>query len=195
MSEIEGFKSIISTLILAKSLHDIGRFEIAESGFSDQLCWDDYYHNIFAVISRIFSGYESNYSEDNCMEIMCFTDEIISNYFVHAWEYGKLHNLHYSENPYVTEAQNEVRSWLGVSHCSYWKLAAYIRTKKSAQKSKLLVFMDTGCGCNSDEYIAYGLIQLYTWFVAKNAEFDAMKTTMDVAEPILLKIQKQNIRG
>lgn len=177
MEELEGFDSIISTLILAKALHDIGRFDLVEKHFCDVLCWEDFYHNMLAAISIIFTKYEGDYIENDDCEIMSFGDEVISDYFVHAWEYGKKSNLHYSQNPYMTLAQGEVRRWLEVSTCSGWKLSAHIRSKKSAKKSKIFVFHYTSCGCNASENIAYGLIQLYAWFVAKNAEFKNMKTT------------------
>ena len=174
MAEIDGFNSIVSTLVLAKTLYDNDRFDIVEEHFFDALCWDDYYHNICSVISLIFSRYEGDYMEDDATEIMYFGDDVISNYFVNAWDYGKKHNLHYSQNPYVELAHKEVSSWLGVSTCSGAKLCAYVRSEKSAKKSIIVVY-SSNCSCNSHEGIAYGLIQLYSWFVAKNAEFDTMK--------------------
>ena len=184
MAEIEGFDSIISTLTLAKSLHDIDRFDIVKNQFFDVLCYDSYYENMLSTISEIFSGYESNYDECDYSEIMSFEDEVISTYFVNAWEFGKKHNLHYNHNPFASFARDEVRKWLHVSSCSSWKLSAYIRSKKSAKKSRIFVYIDTTCGCNAYENIAYGLVQLYAWFVEKNAEFDAMKITAETAPAI-----------
>jgi len=180
MMEIEGFDAIISSLSLAKELHDIGRFDIVEQQFYDSLCWDSYFQNMFGAISSIFSKFEGDYAEDNETEIMSFEDDVISNYFVLAWEYGKTNNLHYSENPYVSEAQRETQRWFNSSCCVAWKLLAYIRTKKSARQSRLLIHIYNGCGgCPTHENVAYGLIQLYTWFTNKCAELEALKVTPD----------------
>ena len=182
MAVIEDFPSIISTLTLAKTLYDCGRFDVVEKYFFDELCWDDYYHNMLVTIEHIFTRYESYYNEDDCYEIMYFEDEVISKYFVYAWEYGKKHDLHFSQNPYVSLADEEVKRWLYVSNCSSWKLSAYVRSKKSAQRSRIFVYIDTSCGCTAHENIAYGLVQLYAWFAEKNTEFDAMKTTASSIE-------------
>jgi len=183
MAVIEGFESVLSQMVLAKELYDIDRYDIVEQHFSDELSWDSYYENILGVISSIFSGYHGNYDDDDDTEIMVFEDDNISNYFVYAWEQGKLQKLPYDKNPYLSQAQSEVDRWLNVSNCTGWRLLGYTKTKKKARQSKILVQHYTGCGCNSIENIAYGLIQLYAWFVAKNAEFAAMKATAR-AEPI-----------
>jgi hypothetical protein len=171
---IDGFNSLVISLHLAKELHDMGRFEIVQESFHDKLCYDGHYQNIIESITAIFSDFDSEYFDESGVEIMTFRDDVISGYFVHAWEYGKLHNLHYSQNPYVVEAQAEARKWLSVSMCTNWKLLAYIRSKKSAQKSKLMVITDTCCGCNATDGIAYGLVKLYAWFTSKCAEFKAL---------------------
>lgn len=172
MDEFEGFDTILSGLTLAKALYDIGRFDIVERHFFDELHWEDYYHNMLAAISYVFAVHESDYNENDDVEIMSFEDKVISDYFVYAWEYGKKHNIHYSQNPYVSLAHKEVERWLYVSNCSSWKLSAHIRSKESAKKSRIFVYHDTSCGCTAHENIAYGLIQLYAWFVSKNAEFE-----------------------
>jgi hypothetical protein len=179
--EIEGFDNIIEILGLAKELHDIDRYEIVKERFSDVLCWDCYYDDMLSAIASIFEDYQNNYIDDDGIEIMTFMDDVISEYFVHAWEYGKLHNLHYSQNPHVDTAKKEAQRWFQGSCCIDWKLSAYIRTKKAAKQSKLLVLMDTnGCGgCSSYEKVAYGLIRLYVWFKDKCAEFETLKNVND----------------
>ena len=173
MSEIEGFHSIVSSLSLAKKLHDIGRFDVLKQ-LDDSLCWDSYYSHMLDVVSSIFSGFKSDYADDDETEFMEFQDDVISNYFIYAWEYGKLHKIHYSQNPYVAQAQDEARNCLNTSCCLDWKLLAYIRTKKAAQKSKVLVCMGNGCGgCCGHENLAHGLIRLYAWFKNKCDELKA----------------------
>ena len=164
--EIEGFGAIINTLLLAKELYDIDKFDIVEQQFYDTLCWDGYYENILGATSSIFSGFYNEYDDNDDTEIMMFEDDIISNYFIHAWEYGKQHNLSCEQNPYVTQAQSEAQRWLSVSHCVDWKLLAYTKTKKTARQSKLIIRI-YNCGCNAHTHIAYGLIKLYAWFSNK----------------------------
>ena len=174
--EIEGFDNIASSLSLVKKLHDIGRFDIIENHFDDVLCYDTYYHNVYGTIFSIFQNHESHYDESEEIEIMSFQDDVISGFFVHAWEYGKRHNLHYSQNPFISQARKETRSLFNVGCCVDSKLAAYIRTEKAAKKSKLFVRLYNGCGnCNYHENTAYGLIKMYLWFKNKCAEFEVLK--------------------
>jgi len=183
MAEIEGFQSIVNSLSIAKKLYDIGRFDVLEQ-LDNSLCWDSYYTHMLDVVSSIFSGYKSDYADDDETEFMEFQDDVISNYFIHAWEYGKSHKIHYSQNPYVAQAQDEARNCLNTSCCLDWKLLAYIRTKKAALKSKVLVCMGNGCGgCCGHENLAHGLIQLYTWFKNKCDELEASsgKSEVDVS--------------
>ena len=183
--EMEGFSNIITTLTLAKELHDIDRFDIVEQGFIDVLCWDSYYHNLVGCTASIFSGFYHNCDDCEETDVMVFSDDIISDYFIYAWEYGKLHKLSHEQNPYVIQAQNEVQRWLNVSHCVGWKLLSYTKTKKSARQSKLVVYVYISCGCNAQEHIAYGLIQLYSWFANKCTEFNETEHIADKVKEIV----------
>jgi len=175
MYELEGFYEVLSCITLVKGLHDINRLDVIGQ-FSDVLSWESFFEVTHGIISSIFDGYTCDYDEENEVELMEFTDDVISNYFIHAWEYGKLNNLHYSQNPYIPQAKSEINDWFYRSCCIDWKLLSYIRTKKSAQKSKLLIHAYTGCGgCNKQENLVNGLIQLYSWFSNKCKEFEAMK--------------------
>jgi hypothetical protein len=167
---VEGFDSIISTLFMAKELHDIGRYDLVEKDFFNELCIDNHYENIIGVISSVFSVHFSN-CDENFEDVMVFEDDVISEYFLHAHKQIKLQKLDFEENPYVQEAREEVQKWFSFSYCTGNKLLAYTKTKKTARKSKLIVYHDTGCGCNAYEHIAYGLIKLYDWFEKKCAEF------------------------
>ena len=185
IAEIEGFHNIVSILSLAKKLHDIGRFDVVGQ-FYDSLCLDSYFDHMLNVISSIFVGFECKYVEENETELMKFEDDLISDYFVHAWEYGQLHKIHYSQNPYVIQAQSEAQRCLNGNCCVDWKLLAYIRTKKAAQKSELFVCMSGGCGgCCGHEKLAHGLIQLYTWFKNKCDEFEASPNNSQKDEPLM----------
>ena len=168
--EIEGFDSIISIVTLAKELHDLGRFDIVREQFFDTLCWDSYYENTIAVIASVFSGFHINYDDENEEECMIFTDDVISEYYRMAWEYGRSHKVRHDENPFVIEAENEVSRWLSLCHSMGWKLLGYTRTIKTAGQSKLIVYISQ-CTCDSHGHLAYSLVQLYQWFTAKCADF------------------------
>ena len=168
--EIEGYDSIISTLTLAKELHDLNRFDIVEEQFADFLSYDYYHENLFGVITSVFSGFYNNYDDEDT-EIMIFTDDCISKYFEIAWEYGKSHNVSHDENPFVIEANNEVRRHLSYCHSMGWKLLGYTKTKKTARQSMLIVYI-APCTCDSHTTLAYGLIRFYEFFSDKCAEFE-----------------------
>ena len=189
MIDIEGFETVVSQLILAKELYDIDRFDVVKQNFFDELSWDSYFENILGVISSIFSGFYNDYNDKEDIEIMMFEDDIISDYFIHAWEHGMLYRLPYNQNPYLTLAYEAVGNCLNVSSCSDWKLLGYTKTKRNAQNSKLVVMHYAGCGCNVYEYIAYGLIQLYSWFADRCAEFKALE---DVPDEIIADKAKNN---
>ena len=176
MSGIEDFDAIINSLALAKELHEIGRFDIVEEWFLDELCWDGYYHNIHTVIYSVFSDSCGDFNKCEDCEIISLQDEYISRYFAYAWEYGRLHNVSYAGNPYVKQARDEANACLGVSSCSAWKLASYGRSKKTARKSKIFIYHSTGCSCNALENIAFGIIRLYAWFMDKCTELDTSQT-------------------
>jgi hypothetical protein len=185
IAEIEGFHSIVNSLSLAKKLYDIGRHDVLAQ-FDEVLCWDSYYSHVLEVTSSMFTGFKSEYADDDETEYMEFEDDVISNYFIHAWRYGKYHNIHYSQNPYVTQAKDEAYNCLNTSCCIDWKLLAYIRTQKSAQKSKLIVCMGNGCGgCCGHENLAHGLIRLYTWFKDKCNDFEASSSESKMVVPVI----------
>lgn len=175
--EIEGFNEIIGIITLAKELHDIGRYAIVQEQFFDILSWDGYYENVLGVISSLFSGFYSDYDDNNEEERMIFSDDCISDYYEWAWEYGCSHNVRHDENPYVIEAENEVRKRLGFCYGVGWKLLGYTKTKRTAKQSKLIVYICT-CSCDCHGHLAYGLIQLYKWFSDKVAEFKKPREAM-----------------
>ena len=185
MWEIEGFDSIVSSVTLAKQLYDLGRYDVM-GRLCDTLCWDSYFENLFGVIGSVFKDFQCDYDDNEETEFMTFGDDAISDYFVHAWEYGELHKLHYSQNPLVTHARDEIHKCFSGSCSVDSKLCAYIRTKKSAQKSKLIVLLYNGCGsCSTHETVANGIIRLYTWLKNKCAEFEALKTIPSIPNEVV----------
>lgn len=169
--EIDGFDSIISTVSLAKELHDIDRFDIVQEHFSDTLCWDSYYENMHGAISSVFSGFYSVYNDNSDEERMIFTDDYISRYYEIAYEYGRSHNVCHDENPYVIEAESEVNCHLRYCYGMGCKLLAYTKTKKTARQSRIIVYTGS-CACDCHNRLASGLVQLYKFFSDKCKEFD-----------------------
>lgn len=175
--EIEGFGEIMGIITLAKELHDIGRDDIVREQFFDTLCYDSWAENMYGTISSIFSGFYSNYIDDDEAEIMIFEDDVISDYFTHAWEFGRKKNTPNDKNPFVTEAKNEVINRLGFCYSMDWKLLCYTKTKKTASQSKLIVYAGV-CECDCHTNLAYSLVQLYKWFSDKVAEFQKQMEVM-----------------
>ncbi len=183
--EIEGFGEVAGIVALAKELHDIGRFDIVEKQFFDTLCYESWYENMWGVITSVFSGFYNDYTDDEESELMIFTDDLISDYFTYAWEFGKRTNTPHDKNPYVTEAENEIRDQLSYCYSMGYKLLGYTKTQRTARQSKLIVYLGM-CECDCHTKLAYGLVRLYKWFADKVAEFkkptEVVKTveTMEV---------------
>jgi len=168
--EIEGFRQVTHIIALAKELYDIGRFDIVENQFFDSLCYDVWGENMWAVITSVFSVFNSSYDEKNEDDIMVFEDDVIRDYFRMAWEYGRSQGVSNAENPFVTEAEQMVSARLNFCCSLGWNLLGYTKTKKAARKSKLIVYAGV-CECDCHTNLAYGLIQIYKWFSGKCAEF------------------------
>jgi len=166
--EIEGFNDIIAIVGIAKLLHDIGRFDIVKGQFSDVLAYDTWTEDMWGVITSLFSGFCGGCDGDT--ETMVFTDDVISDYYIHAWEFGKKTNTPPDKNPYVIEAENEARECLYFSYNMDWKLLGYTKSKRAAKKSKLVVYTCADEFCEYDG-LAYGLVYLYKWFKDRLASF------------------------
>ncbi len=180
--EIEGFGEVAGIIALAKELHDIGRFDIVENQFFDILCHDSWFETIWGVINSVFSGFYNDYADDDETEMMIFTDDLISDYFTHAWEFGKRTNTPYDKNPYVAEAEREIRDQLSYCYSMGYKLLGYTKTRRTARQSKLIVYLGM-CECDCQTKLAHGLVRLYKWFADKVAGFkkpDEAAETMEV---------------
>ena len=168
MAEIEGFTEIISIIGIAKLLHDIGRFDIVKERFIDTLSYDTWTEDMWEVITSVFSGFDCGC--DGETEILIITDDLITDYFIRAWEYGKKTDTPPGKNPYVIEAENEARQCLNYSYNMDCKLLGYTKTKRAARKSKLVICTCAPEFCEFD-CLAYGLVHLYEWFKDRRASF------------------------
>jgi hypothetical protein len=173
---IEGFDEIAGIITLAKELHDIGRYNVVRENFFDTLTYDSWVENMYGTISSVFSGFHNTYDCDYETDTMIFTDDVISDYYAYAWEFGKKTNTPYDKNPYAIEAKNEVSERLHFCYSMDWKLLGYTKTKKLAKKSRLIVFIGA-CECDCHTNLAYGLVKLYKWFSDKCAEFKKITET------------------
>jgi hypothetical protein len=166
--EIEGFSEIVGIIGIAKFLHDIGRFDIVKERFIDTLSYDTWTEDMWEVITSVFSGFCGSYNDEK--EIMIFSDDVITGYFIHAWEYGKKTNTPPDKNEYILEAENEASQCLDFTYNMDWKLLGYAKSKRAARKSKLVIYACASEFCEHED-LAYGLVHLYKWFKDKSASF------------------------
>ncbi|MCM1194219.1 MAG: hypothetical protein NC548_58765 [Lachnospiraceae bacterium] len=160
--EIEEFEEIFNTIYIAKKLYDIGRYDLVTQNFYDMVCLDAYYENMYSLIPELFAYYRSSYNEYRGMEIHVLSDPVIVDFYTLAGEYGRKHKIADEVNPYIKEAEQEVRRQLNFSYCLDWRLKGYTNPKRPFH-SRLALFVyqdewvDLGC-------LAYGLIEIYEWF-------------------------------
>jgi hypothetical protein len=163
----------VSIVRLAKKLYDINRGDIVKNCFHDVLCCDAYYENMINMIESIFATYHGNYKDDD-YNYMVFIDDVISDYYCMAWEYGKRNKLPDKKNPYIIRAAEAVRNHLYFSYSLDWQLLGYAQSRKAAQKSRLIVYTCAYEFCEHDE-LAHRLITIYEWFMQNSAEYRAAK--------------------
>jgi len=168
--EIDGFSQIIEVIGLAKMLHGMGRSDIVKTRFNDVLSWDTCMESMWEAITSIFSGFHNEYDEGDETEKFIFTDDVISRYFIHAFEHGKKTRTPPDKNQYVIEAQHEARSCFDFTCNMGWNLFGYTKSRRAARKSKLIIYTSPSEFCEHD-YLAYGLVHLYKWFKDKCDSF------------------------
>ena len=161
--EIEGFNEIMSIVRIAKQLHGIGKSDIIEKCFFDVLDYDDYWHNMYGLMESLYSGYYSTYDEYDDEERMIFTDDVISEYYVMAWKYGKQHKIPHILNPYVKAAEKEARKHFSYCYSLAWQLCGHTKTESAARKSKLIIYSCPCDSCGLDQ-LAYSLLTMHSWF-------------------------------
>ncbi len=161
--EIDGFNNIMTTVGLAKELYEMGRFEVVKTYFLDELCYDSYFENMMTATYSIFSNFDSNYSDENEIECMTFSDDVITEYYRLAGEYGRKHKIYHNDNQYVELANLQVKHFLNFSYSMDFKLLGYTKNNKASKKSKLLVFTYAYDFCEHDA-LAFALLKIYKWF-------------------------------
>lgn len=159
---IEGFDEIFNTVYIAKKLYDMGKYDLVEECFFDAVDFDAYYEDMYLLMGKLFGCYDSRYYERHNMEMHVMSDPVIADFYVLAGEYGEKHKIPEENNPYFSEAQQQVQDQLNFSYCVGWRLMGHTEPERSFH-SRLAVFIylddwvDMGC-------LVYGLIEIYEWF-------------------------------
>lgn len=159
---IEEFEEIFNTVYIAKKLYDMDRYDLVAGNFFDVLCLDAYYENMYGLIQELFSHCRCRYSEYQGIELYVLSDSVIVDFYTLAGKYGRKYEISDDMNPYIREAEEQVRRKLGFSYSLDWRLMGYTEPKRPF-RSRLALFIyqddwvDLGC-------LAYGLIEIYEWF-------------------------------
>ena len=159
---IDGFVEIFNTIYIAKKLYDMEKYDLVTRNFYDVPCIDAYYENMYALIPDLFEYCYGRYFEYRGIELLVLSDPVIVDFYTLAGGYGRKQNISDDANPYISEAEEQVRKWLNFSYCLDWRLKGYTEPKRSFH-SRLTLFIyqddwvDMGC-------ITYGLIEIYQWF-------------------------------
>ena len=157
------FNYVLSTLVLAKELHNMDRTDIL-ANFCDSIDWDSFYVNIRAIHEDLFDSFCESYDECENNYTLVFEDSMFANYFTRA-------HLLKSINPeeswqMIEKAEGAAREHLICNMCVEVKILGYTNSIKNARKSKLVV-KQYSCGggeCGAEESIAFGLLKLHQWF-------------------------------
>ena len=160
---IEGFNEIFNVVYLAKELHDMGKFDLVKSSFSDSLDYDTYYENMYGLIGNIFERHTCRYYESLCGEIHNLSDPAIVDFFILAGQYGRRNNIPDEDNRYIKEAKEETDENLYICNCLNWKLMGHTEPKRPFH-SRLALFISHDCGCLDLGVLAHRLVELHDWF-------------------------------
>jgi hypothetical protein len=159
---IDGFGNVTNMLYIAKRLYDIGRYELIERNFFDELHYDAYYENLYGLIEEVFEYHHCNYSESQYRELHVFSGPVIVDFYTLSGEYGQRNNIPESLNPYIMEAERQARCHFNFSYCLDWILTGYTKPKrKFHSRLGLLIYQDDYVDLSQ---LAYGLVELYSWF-------------------------------
>ncbi len=164
---IDAFSSLTNMLYIAKRLYDMGKYELVEQNFFDVLDYDVYYENMYGLIGEIFEYHHCNYSESRYNELHVFSDPVVVDFYTLAGEYGRRNNIPDPLNPYIMEAERQARCHFNFSYCLDWMLKGYTKPKrKFHSRLGLLIYQDDYVDLGQ---LAYGLVELYSWFAEQCA--------------------------
>ena len=178
--EIEGFRDIINTIYIAKELYDMNRLEMVKTCFNDVLDYENYFEDMYSVISEVFEYFKCSFYEIKNMEMQIFSGPVIVDFYTLAGEYGKRHGISDDSNPVINEAHTKMRGLFDFSYSLDWKLCGHTKSKRPYH-SRLAIIM------YCDDWIDYGmlahrLIQAYRWFAEKRTELRTLLSKEEAAE-------------
>lgn len=126
--KLDGFDQILEVVYVLKTLTDMGREDLIESNLADA-CYTGHYDRYFqaayfACIEALCSLTKStwcHYSEKTELEVFYFSHPDMMEYYHLCREYGRKKGVKLSDNPYMKEARQYVRSRLekGCYSCYY----------------------------------------------------------------------------
>ena len=122
----------------------------------------------YELIDNLFAYHGCRYCEDKLLEMHILSDQVLVDFYKLAGEYGKIHDIAESSNPFVQEAKQQVCERLDFSYCLGWRLAGHANPRRQYH-SRLALFisqedcLDLGC-------LAYGLLEIKEWFADRCAD-------------------------
>lgn len=158
---IEGFDEILNTLYIAKELYDMGKYGLAKENFHDVLDYDFYFEDMYGLAWNVFKNCSCTYYDRQGMEVSVLSDPVVTDFCTLAGEYGKTNKIPDESNPYIREAEREVRERLNFSYCLDSKFMAHTGERASHSRIGIFIYQDDYVDPGS---LAYGLIRIYEWF-------------------------------
>ena len=168
---VDGFNELLNVVYIAKKLFDMEKYELVTKSFFDLLEYDMYHENMYSLIGNLFEHGYCRYYENRGLELHILSGKVIVDFFILAGKYGRRNNIPDEDNPYIIEAEQEVRDNLGISHVLDWRLKGHTEPKRPFH-SRLALFISHDCGCLDLSVLADRLIEIYEWFADKCAELN-----------------------
>jgi hypothetical protein len=160
---IDGFGEILTAVYIAKRLHEIGKYDVAEASFPYGLDYDSYYNGMYSLIDNLFEYSRQHYYESRVSELIVVSDPIITEFYILAGEYGKQKGISDNENPYIQDAKDVAGEYLGLCSCVSWAVLGHTKPKREYH-SRIGVMVCQECSVVDIGSIAVGLVEVYTWF-------------------------------
>ena len=161
--DIDGFDEIIQMIYVAKTLYDMGRYDLATESFYDELDFDNYHQGMYELIGNICEYSTLRYYENRNFELHILSDAVMVDFYILAGEYGKLSGIPDSENDYIKNAIKEARKQFNISHCIDWILEGHIKPTRPYH-SRIGIIINQDCGCYDMGVLALRIIRFHSWF-------------------------------
>ena len=169
---IDYFGEFLNVVYIAKTLHNMGRYELVKKSFSDRMDYDFYYGDMYDLIENLFEHHDCNYRERYNMEYHVLSDPVIVDFYILAGEYGRRNNIPDEINPYIKEAEKQANVHLNFSYCLDWKLVGHTKPRRPFH-SRLGLFLYQDDYVNLG-FLAYRLVELYDWFSRQCVELNIL---------------------